>query len=172
MDTLVMTDKGNLKAVMRTTIASLDNATHNDGARLLKYEVAKNGVNKYCDNDFVLMRYADVLYMAYEAAYRLGDSYANTLLADPDFMKIRTRVNMPAYSALGLDELLDERGREFAWEMVRRRDLIRFNKYSQGEWQFKKKAADNHWDWFPIPRKMIETSGGMWTQNPGYETDM
>lgn len=172
MDTLVMTDKGNLKAVMRTTIASLDNATHNDGARLLKYEVAKNGVNKYCDNDFVLMRYADVLYMAYEAAYRLGDGYANTLLADEDFMKIRTRVNMPAYSTLDLDELLDERGREFAWEMVRRRDLIRFNKYSQGAWQFKKKAADNHWDWFPIPRKMIETSGGMWTQNSGYETDM
>jgi hypothetical protein len=56
--------------------------------------------------------------------------------------------------------------------MVRRRDLIRFNKYSQGEWQFKKKAADNHCDWFPIPRKMIETSGGMWTQNPGYETDI
>jgi hypothetical protein len=171
MDTLVMTDKGNLKACMSARVTSLTEATHNDGARLLKYEVAKNGVNKYCDNDFVLMRYADVLYMAYEAAYRLGDSYANTLLADPDFMKIRTRVNMPAYSALDLDELLDERGREFAWEMVRRRDLIRFNKYSQGEWQFKKKAADNHCDWFPIPRKMIETSGGMWTQNPGYETD-
>ena len=171
MDTLVMDDKGNLKAVMRTTVASLDNATHNDGARLLKYEVAKNGVNKYCDNDFVLFRYADVLYMAYEAAYRLGDGYAATLLADPDFQKMRTRVGLTAYATLDLDELLDERGREFAWEMVRRRDLIRFNKYSKGEWLFKKAAADNHWDWFPIPRKMIETSGGLWTQNPGYETD-
>ncbi|MBR6017397.1 MAG: RagB/SusD family nutrient uptake outer membrane protein [Paludibacteraceae bacterium] len=172
MDTLVMTDKGNLKAVMRKHVASLDNATHNDGARLLKYEVAKNGVNKYCDNDFVLFRYADVLYMAYEAAYRLGDGYAATLLADPDFQLIRTRAGVPAYSSLDLDELLDERGREFAWEMVRRRDLIRFNKYSKGSWNFKPAAADNHCDWFPIPRKMIETSGGMWTQNPGYETDM
>lgn len=172
MDTLVMTDKGNLKAVMRKHVASLDNATHNDGARLLKYEVAKNGVNKYCDNDFVLFRYADVLYMAYEAAYRLGDGYAATLLADPDFQLIRTRAGVPAYSSLDLDELLDERGREFAWEMVRRRDLIRFNKYSKGSWDFKPVAADNHCDWFPIPRKMIETSGGMWTQNPGYETDM
>ena len=172
MDTLVMTDKGNLKAVMRKHVASLDNATHNDGARLLKYEVAKNGVNKYCDNDFVLFRYADVLYMAYEAAYRLGDGYAATLLADPDFQLIRTRAGVPAYGSLDLDELLDERGREFAWEMVRRRDLIRFNKYSKGSWNFKPVAADNHCDWFPIPRKMIETSGGMWTQNPGYETDM
>ena len=172
MDTLVMTDKGNLKAVMRKEVVSLDAATHNDGARLLKYEVAKNGVNKYCDNDFVLFRYADVLYMAYEAAYRLGDGYAATLLADADFQKIRTRVGCVAYASLDLDELLDERGREFAWEMVRRRDLIRFDKYSKGAWLFKEAAADNHRDWFPIPRKMIETSGGLWTQNQGYETDM
>lgn len=171
MDTLVMTDKGNLKAVMHKRVTSLDNATHNDGARLLKYEVAKNGVNKYCDNDFVLFRYADVLYMAYEAAYRLSDGYTATLLADPDFQLIRTRAGVPAYTSLDLDELLDERGREFAWEMVRRRDLIRFNKYSKGAWNFKPAAADNHCDWFPIPRKMIETSGGLWTQNPGYDTD-
>ena len=134
--------------------------------------MAKNAVNKYCDNDFVLMRYADVLYMQYEAAKRAGDeAKCAELLADADFQKIRTRVNMPAYSSLDLDELLDERGREFAWEMVRRRDLIRYNKYSKGSWDFKPAAADNHCDWFPIPRKMIETSGGLWTQNPGYDTD-
>ena len=134
--------------------------------------MAKNGVNKYCDNDFVLFRYADVLYMQYEAAKRAGDEAKCTeLLADPQFQLIRTRVNMPAYSSLDLDELLDERGREFAWEMVRRRDLIRYNKYSKGSWDFKPAAADNHCDWFPIPRKMIETSGGLWTQNPGYDTD-
>ena len=170
MDTLVMQDKKNLKAVIRTTVASLTNATHNDGARLLKYEVAKNGVNKYCDNDFVLFRYAEVLYTAYEAAVRCNDAaYAAALLVDPEFQKIRTRVGVAAYGSLDLDELLNERGREFAWEMIRRRDLIRFNRYSQGSWLFKEKAADNHRDWFPIPRKMIETSGGMWTQNPGYE---
>jgi hypothetical protein len=54
--------------------------------------------------------------------------------------------------------------------MVRRRDLIRYNQYSQGEWMFKPKR-DKALDWFPIPRKMIETSGGLWTQNPGYTTD-
>ena len=133
--------------------------------------MAKAGVNKYCDNDFVLFRYADVLYMQYEAAYRAGNTTKTTeLLANPEFQKIRTRVGMPAYAALDLDELLDERGREFAWEMVRRRDLIRYNQYSQGEWMFKPKR-DKALDWFPIPRKMIETSGGLWTQNPGYTTD-
>ncbi|MBR3565819.1 MAG: RagB/SusD family nutrient uptake outer membrane protein [Paludibacteraceae bacterium] len=169
-DTLVMQDKGNLKAVMTNNVRALDDATHNDGARLLKYEVAKGGVNKYCDNDFVLLRYADVLYMKAEALLRTGGDI-NALLADPDFQLIRTRVGLPAYTSLDLDELLDERGREFAWEMVRRRDLIRFNRYSKGSWMFKPAAADNHWDWFPIPRKMIETSGGLWKQNPGYETD-
>ncbi len=93
------------------------------------------------------------------------------MLANDEFKKIRTRVGCAAYASLDLDELLDERGREFAWEMLRRRDLIRFDRYSQGEWLFKKKAEDRHRDWFPIPRKVIETSGGLWTQNPGYENE-
>lgn len=168
---LMMADKGNLPAVMTNTISSLDDAKHNEGARLLKYEVAKNSVNKYCDNDFVLFRYADVLYMQYEAALRAGNTTKTAeLLADPEFQKIRTRVGMPAYTTLDLDELLDERGREFAWEMVRRRDLIRYNQYSQGTWLWKKKV-EKYRDWFPIPRKMLETSGGLWTQNEGYITD-
>lgn len=169
---LKMEDKGNVPAVIVPKITSLTDATHNDGARFLKYEVDKIGANKYCDNDFVLFRYADVLYMQYEAAYRAGnDSKCSELLADSDFQKIRTRVGCSPYSSLDLDELLNERGREFAWELVRRRDLIRFNKFSMGSWDYKPKAKDNHWDWFPIPRKVIETSGGLWTQNPGYDTD-
>ena len=169
---LKMEDKGNIPAVIVPKITSLTDATHNDGARFLKYEVDKIGANKYCDNDFVLFRYADVLYMQYEAALRAGnDSKCSELLADSDFQKIRTRVGCSPYSSLDLDELLNERGREFAWELVRRRDLIRFNKFSMGSWDYKPKAKDNHWDWFPIPRKVIETSGGLWTQNPGYDTD-
>ena len=169
---LKMEDKGNVEAIIVPQITSLTDATHNDGARFLKYEVDKVGANKYCENDFVLMRYADVLYMQYEAAYRAGDNAkCAELLADPEFQKIRTRVGCTPYSSLDLDELLNERGREFAWELVRRRDLIRYNRFSMGSWDYKAKAKDNHWDWFPIPRKMIETSGGLWTQNEGYDTD-
>lgn len=171
-DTLIMDDKGNLTAVMTSNVTSLDSATHNDGARLLKYEVGKNSPNKFCDNDFVLFRYADVLYMKAEAIIRGGQGDLNALLADVDFQNIRTRVNMPAYTAgsLTLEELLDERGREFAWENIRRRDLIRYNKFSQGTWTYKP-VRPKTYDWFPIPRKMIETSGGLWTQNDGYDTD-
>ena len=166
---LVMEDKKNLPACMTSVITSLDNATPNDGARLLKYEVEKNSsINKYCENDFVLFRYADVLYMKAEAALR-GATNANIsdILADPEFQKIRTRAGVEPYTTLDLDELLDERGREFAWEGVRRRDLIRYDRFSQGTWDFKP-VVDKHFDWFPIPRKMLETSGGLWTQNEGY----
>ena len=74
---------------------------------------------------------------------------------------------MPAYTSLDLDELLDERGREFAWELVRRRDLIRYNQFTEGEWQFKEKS-DKSRDWFPIPEHIIRGSQGFWKQNAGY----
>lgn len=165
---LVMADKGRLKAIMRSPISSLTDAKHDEGARFLKYEVATDGQYKYCDNDFVLFRYAEVLYTEYEAALRMGDmAKCQELLADPEFQLIRTRVGCTPYAALDLDELLDERGREFAWEMIRRRDLIRYGRYAEGTWLFKP-ARPSYYNWFPIPRKMIETSGGLWTQNPGY----
>lgn len=168
---LIMDDKGNLEARMTSNVTSLEEATPNDGARLLKYEVGKGSPNKFCDNDFVLFRYADVLYMKAEAIIRSGGDLA-ALVADPEFQLIRTRAGVAPYTAgsLTLDELLDERGREFAWENIRRRDLIRYNKFSQGEWTFKP-VREKYLDWFPIPRKMIETSGGLWTQNDGYSTD-
>lgn len=167
---LIMDDKGNLEARMTSNVTSLEEATPNDGARLLKYEVGKGSPNKFCDNDFVLFRYADVLYMKAEAILRGGEGDLAALLADSEFQLIRSRAGVTPYASLDLNELLDERGREFAWENIRRRDLIRYNKFSQGEWTFKP-VREKYLDWFPIPRKMIETSGGLWTQNDGYSTD-
>ena len=167
---LIMDDKGNLEARMTSNVTSLEEATPNDGARLLKYEVGKGSPNKFCDNDFVLFRYADVLYMKAEAILRGGEGDLAALLQDSEFQLIRSRAGVTPYASLDLDELLDERGREFAWENIRRRDLIRYNKFSQGEWTFKP-VREKYLDWFPIPRKMIETSGGLWTQNYGYSTD-
>ncbi|MBO8459998.1 MAG: RagB/SusD family nutrient uptake outer membrane protein [Bacteroidetes bacterium] len=158
-----------LPAVITTNVVSLDDATPNDGARLLKYQVEKNSqVNKYCENDFVLFRYADVLYMKAEAIWRGGEGDLNALLADADFQLIRTRAGLPVYSVLDENELLDERGREFAWEGIRRRDLIRFGKFNDSDYVQYVTAKDEYRNWFPIPRKMLETSGGVWKQNAGY----
>lgn len=164
----VLKDSHGTSAIITDKITSLETATHCDGARLTKYEVEKGGRTMYCENDFVLFRYADVLYMQYEAALRAGNSgKVEDLLNNPEFQRIRTRVNMPAYTSLDLDELLDERGREFAWEMVRRRDLIRYNQFSQAEWQFKSKS-DKSRDWFPIPSAILRGSDGLLKQNAGY----
>ena len=68
--------------------------------------------------------------------------------------------------------ILDERGREFTWEMIRRRDLIRYGEY--GNIQYVKKK-DDYLKWFPIPRSVLEKTlrdengNPIWTQNEGYD---
>ena len=71
-----------------------------------------------------------------------------------------------------VDDILNERGREFAWELVRRRDLIRFDKYHEVEFVT---AKDSYRKWFPIPYAVLQKSfrdengNPIWTQNSGYE---
>jgi hypothetical protein len=108
--------------------------------------------------------------MRAEAILRGG---AGSVNYSGDFAKIRTRAGVSAYTDLTLNEILNERGREFAWELVRRRDLIRFDKFGNGEW-FGKTTKSKHLDWFPIPKRMIDRShvdehgNHIWTQNQGY----
>lgn len=161
-------------------------ADANAGARNIKYEIERqasknNTTHKFGENDFVLMRYAEILYNKAEAAIRGGYTDAlNQVINNTDFTNIRTRAGVAAYASGadlqkgGLDgkdaELLKERGREFSWELLRRRDLIRFGCYSGDEylWQGKQRGTDDHYNWFPIPRLYIQNSGGYWTQNQGY----
>lgn len=146
----------NEDVVISTKITSMSNATHNDGARIIKYEVDKTGTYRYMENDFVLFRFADVLYMKAEAILRGGQGASlTTLLNDASFKKIRQRAGVTPYSTLKLDELLDERGREFYWECVRRRDLIRFNKYNDPKYiDFLENTTPS--DGFaPIPKEAV-----------------
>lgn len=170
----IQTDKGNAPAYVTMNVSSLTDATHYEGACFLKYQVEKNAtLNKYNENDFVVFRYADILYTAAECFLRGATSTTRTftqLLGSEEFQRIRTRVGVGAYttSELTLEELCDERGREFAWENIRRRDLIRFGKFNKPSYVQFITNTDPTRNWFPIPAKMIETSGGKWTQNAGY----
>lgn len=149
---------------------SINDVSWNSGARLWKYEVEKNStVNKYCENDFVLLRYADVLYMKAEAILRgATNSTIGEVLNMPDFQLLRTRAGLEPYTALDLDEIYDERGREFAWENVRRRDMIRFGTFINSAWRFKTIVGQTHLKWFPINNEILG-SEPRWTQNEGYE---
>jgi len=178
IDGVLQKDENGDKVIIKKTYSAEDiynvDKIHNwnDGARCMKYETeVASTVNKYMENDFVLMRYADVLYMKAEAQLRLNNE-CNEMLSNPSFQLIRTRAGLEPYTSLTLDELLDERGREFAWENVRRRDLIRFGKYTSADyvWDYKIPTDDSR-KWFPIPKKQLELHKNdviPWTQNEGY----
>lgn len=154
---------------LRTAEATVDNTCWNSGARCWKYEADKSGTYTYSENDFVFFRYADVLYMKAEAILRGGNGNLGDMLADADFQKIRTRVGLTAYASLDLDELYKERGREFAWECVRRRDMIRFGTFNTAIWGFVEEPQAETIKWFPIYRDVLSAEP-RWTQNDGYST--
>ncbi len=183
-------DENHNPAIITAEVTDLGGATWNDGARLFKYEVDKDGAYRYCENDFVLLRYADVLWMREEAILR-GASGNSLLESSADFQKLMARsfaydadpaaAYKAAYPKLftgtteeKLQAILDERGREFAWENVRRRDLIRFGKYNDDSYVQYVTGKDEYRKWFPIPTLVLETSlkdengNSIWTQNPGY----
>ena len=77
---------------------------------------------------------------------------------------IRTLRGATALPALTLENLLDERGREFYWEGVRRQDLIRFGKFLE-IWQ-EKPSDDPKYLLFPIPDNQLGNPNLV--QDPGY----
>lgn len=176
----ILKDENGALAVITDTIASLAEATWNDGARFWKYEVDKTKKYDWAENDYVLMRYADVLWMKEEAILRGGQGTSGFNSAD--FQKMKKRAfayeadPAAAYAAaypdvLTLDKICDERGREFSWECVRRRDLIRFGQFDKVEYVTGNEAFRR---WFPIPFSVIEKAkrdeqgNPIWTQNEGY----
>ena len=180
-------DEAKSDCIIVKDVTSLTEATDLEGARNIKYEVDKSGKYKYSENDFVLFRYADVLWMKEEAIVRGG---AGTSGWDtPDFQTLRKRAfaydadpaaayNAAYPSVKTLDGILDERGREFSWENMRRRDLIRFGKFNKNDYIGFITASDDYRKWFPIPYKILEKSvrgadgKPVWTQNPGYPTNL
>ena len=171
------------ETIIHAEITNINNGHNFDGARLNKWEIDQTGTYTYCENDFPLFRYADVLWMKEEAIARgaAGTSGIDT----PDFQTMLKRnfaydkdpeaAFKAAYGDVAswdLDKILDERGREFTWEMVRRRDLIRYDKFDDVQYV---SGKEDYRKWFPIPYSVLEKSltdengNKVWTQSPGYE---
>ncbi len=134
-----------------------------DGVRFQKYEF-EDGLRGYAmSNDFVVFRYADVLMMKGEALFRMGNKSGAVEL----FNRVRARAGADPYTEanLTLEEILAERGREFAWEGERRRDLIRFGEWTKAWWE--KPERGNHVKLFPIPDAPLQTNPNL-VQNQGY----
>ena len=134
------------------------------GARMKKYEVDKTGLKdgKLLDNDIVLFRYADVLLMQSEAKVRNGEN------GDAELNLVRSRVGMAPRTAT-LENLLDERMMELAWEGWRRQDMIRFGVFTRSySCRPQLPGEENGYTTvFPIPEKVIDMNPQL-RQHKGY----
>ena len=140
-------------------------SNYNTGFRVLKYEFSKKSASgrNLGDVDLPIVRLADVYLMRAEAKLRKSNDAAGALA---DVNTIRAARNLttppPALTSMNLDLLFRERGFELYWELVRRTDMIRFNKY-EGVWT-EKNNADKFKRLFPIPQTAIDGASNI----PGY----
>ncbi len=166
------------------TLDITDIANANQGYILQKYTnktaAGVAGINStFVDTDFPLFRLADVYLMYAECALR-GASGASNTQALTYVNALRERANAGATGAdiasgdLTLDFILDERARELHWEGHRRQDLIRFNKFTGGNynWAWKGNASNgvaipSTLNVFPIPVNALDSNKNL-SQNPGY----
>lgn len=145
-------------------VQDIVSAQDNEGYKVLKYTpvgAAFSGFN--ADNDLVLERYSDVLLIKAEALFRLGNATA----ALPLVNQVRQRSSATPLTSLTLQNLEDERGREFLWEGCRRTDMIRFGDYFTGLWPFKTTVTEKFHAIYPIPAEQL-TNNPKLVQNPGY----
>jgi hypothetical protein len=135
------------------------------GVRSIKFypDPNTNSSTRYQNNDMPIFRLADVYLLKAEALLRTGGSQSEAVTL---VNSVRVRAKAPELSTITLDGILEERGRELAWEGWRRNDLIRFGKY-QGKWGFKAGNEGAYHDIFPIPATELVLNKNL-KQNPGY----
>ncbi|WP_282148708.1 RagB/SusD family nutrient uptake outer membrane protein [Algibacter lectus] len=129
----------------------------------------------FVDTDFPLFRLADVYLMYAEAHLRGGGGTISDAVGYVN--ALRTRAHNPNTISSGdltLDFILDERARELHWEAHRRQDLIRYNKFTGGNynWAWKGNGSNgislpSHFNVYPIPTGSIAANPNL-TQNTGY----
>ena len=146
------------------------------GARMKKYEFDKSTTQQYSfNNDLVIWRYADALLLKAEAEYRMGNKAEALTIVN----EVRGRVAATLRTELTLNDILDERMLELAWEGVRRQDQIRFCTFTEPTAdRFKgvthnASAGDYNDDTqgytmvYPIPYAVLNLNKKL-DQNPGY----
>ena len=146
------------------------------GARMKKYEFDKSTTQQYSfNNDLVIWRYADALLLKAEAEYRMGNKAEALTIVN----EVRGRVAATPRTELTLNDILDERMLELAWEGVRRQDQIRFCTFTEPTAdRFKgvthnASAGDYNDDTqgytmvYPIPYAVLNLNKKL-DQNPGY----
>lgn len=157
-----------------------------DAAQITQYQVVKylpNGDQALgidptssdptlAGNDWIVLRYADVLLMHVEAILAGRDGPITNANALASFQEVRDRAGLTTpVASITKQDLLDERRVELAFENHRLFDLIRLGVAESVLGQF---ATDNGFSFngndllLPIPQREINLSRGAMSQNPGY----
>ncbi len=125
--------------------------------------------------DFPMIRAAE-MYLAYaEAKARIDGGSTSDAAAVGYVAEIQKRAGISQTSGpVTLDNIFTELTREFYWEGFRRTTLIRFDRFTSGNylWPFKGGVASgqalaDHLKLFPIPSDDLLVNGNL-VQNPGY----
>ncbi|MFT4022357.1 MAG: RagB/SusD family nutrient uptake outer membrane protein [Flavihumibacter sp.] len=142
----------------------------NRGARVSKYEFDPERDNSTSNVDVPLYRLGGIYCMRAEAFFRKGQTAE--ALADINLLRTsRTREalfnNEPGIERTSLDEtgLYNEIGFEMYWEMNRRKQMIRFNKFDAAGTA--KPASQPYRRIYPIPQSTMDASKA-YTQNEKY----
>ncbi|MCK0203091.1 RagB/SusD family nutrient uptake outer membrane protein [Ornithobacterium rhinotracheale] len=155
-----------------------------EGYPLIKFKnitstgrAGSDATGNFVDTDFPLFRLADSYLMYAEAVLRGGGgdkAKALDLVNKIRERAYRSKDGNIRESELTLDFILDERARELAWEAMRRTDLIRYNKFTTGQyvWPWKGgvkegKGVEEFKNLYPIPSKDLIVNTNL-IQNKGY----
>lgn len=143
----------------------VEGANERMGIRVVKYAPDPNyAYGSGSDNDVMFYKYSDVYLMRGEAKFRKGD--VQGALADINVVRKARGVKEYTASELTLEKFYNERGYEFYWDgMSRRDDMVRFNKYIGARYNVEACSADKIL--FPIPQNAMEANDEL-EQNPGY----
>ncbi len=179
-------DYNNLKSMVNYydkmayfTAPTTDSSFRHAGLRNIKYWPQPGpSSNGSMSNAWVVFRAADMYLMRGEAEYNTGDM--GDALTDFNVVRTRAYSGNTAYNWTMVDltpaNIQAERGKELAWEDVRRTDLVRFglvynssvNYTAARNWPPKPAdATDNHTIILPIPQNQLSTNTNL-KQNPGY----
>ncbi len=146
----------------------------NSGARFHKYRSGTVDDPNYWETDYIIYRLTEIYFNKAEALMRKNGGVATQEVVDLiNESKKRyfdnTDWTSEAYtiSTLTLDELLEERGREFIFEGKRRTDLIRFGKFTTASWWDHEPTNDEDRELFPIPHIQVASNPNL-EQNTGY----
>ena len=130
--------------------------------------------SQFCDTDFFLMRLAEAYLDYAEADARLNGG-TTTAEGTAAMNAIRQRANAGTKTNYTLDDILNERAREFYFEGQRRTDLVRFGKFGGNNnynWQWKGGVQSGvnfsaHLNIFAIPDADLDANENL-EQNFGY----